>query len=115
MLEIKWIRNNLDEVKTFLKNRYNDFDVDRIVALDEEKRKLLAETENLKAQRNEGSRKVAEAKATGKDATDLMEELRELGQRVKDIDAAVGKLDEELQALLLQVPNRPHDSVPVGT
>ena len=114
MLEIKWIRNNLDEVKTFLKNRYNDFDVDRIVALDEEKRKLLAETENLKAQRNEGSRKVAEAKATGKDATDLMEELRELGQRVKDIDAAVGKLDEELQALLLQVPNRPHDSVPVG-
>lgn len=114
MLEIKWIRNNLDEVKTFLKNRYNDFDVDRIVALDEEKRKILAETENLKAQRNEGSRKVAEAKATGKDATDLMEELRELGQRVKDIDAAVGKLDEELQALLLQVPNRPHDSVPVG-
>lgn len=114
MLEIKWIRNNIEEVKTFLKNRNNDFDVEKIVTLDEEKRSLLAETETLKAQRNEGSRKVAEAKASGTDAAALMEEMKTLGQKVKEIDNKISEIDNELQALLLQVPNRPHDSVPVG-
>jgi seryl-tRNA synthetase len=114
MLEIKWIRNNIEEVKAFLVNRNNDFDVDRIVTLDEEKRTLLTETENLKAQRNEGSRKVAEAKASGQDADVLMEEMKNLGQMVKENDSKIAEIDQELQSLLLQMPNRPHDSVPVG-
>lgn len=114
MLEIKWIRNNIEEVKAFLVNRNNDFDVDRIVILDEEKRSLLTETENLKAQRNEGSRKVAEAKASGQDADVLMEEMKNLGQMVKEKDSKIAEIDQELQSLLLQMPNRPHDSVPVG-
>ncbi|WP_286953041.1 MULTISPECIES: serine--tRNA ligase [Aminobacterium] len=114
MLEIKWIRNNIEEVKAFLVNRNNDFDVDRIVILDEEKRSLLTETENLKAQRNEGSRKVAEAKASGQDADVLMEEMKNLGQMVKENDSKIAEIDQELQSLLLQMPNRPHDSVPVG-
>ena len=79
MLDIRWIRSNVDEVKTFLANRRNDFEVEPLLALDDERRALLTETEELKARRNEGAKKVGAAKSRGEDATELMEEMRVLG------------------------------------
>ncbi|PKL02666.1 MAG: serine--tRNA ligase, partial [Synergistetes bacterium HGW-Synergistetes-2] len=114
MLDIRWIRSNTDEVKAYLANRNNDFDIEPLLALDEEKRKLLSETEELKAKRNEGSRKVGMAKSKGEDAAELMEEMRVIGDRVRDIDSTLAEIEEKMNNMLLSIPNRPHESVPVG-
>ena len=94
MLDIRWIRSNVDEVRTFLANRLNDFDVEPLVALDDEKRALLAETEELKARRNEGAKQVGAAKARGEDASGLMEEMRVIGERVREADARLAEIEE---------------------
>lgn len=114
MLDIRWIRSNVDEVKTFLANRRNDFEVEPLLALDDERRALLTETEELKARRNEGAKKVGAAKSRGEDATELMEEMRVLGEQVREADAKMAEIDEKLNFMLLCIPNRPHESVPVG-
>ena len=114
MLDIRWIRSNADEVKTYLANRNNDFDIEPLLSLDEEKRKLLSETEELKAKRNEGSRKVGMAKSKGEDAAELMEEMRVIGDRIRDIDGILAEIEEKMNNMLLSIPNRPHDSVPIG-
>jgi len=114
MLDLRWIRSNPDEVRKFLADRNNDMDIGPLLAMDEEKRALLTETEDLKARRNEGSKKVGAAKARGEDAAPIMEEMRSLGERVKEIDARIAELDAGISDMLLSIPNRPHDSVPVG-
>ncbi|HOO89008.1 MAG TPA: serine--tRNA ligase, partial [Synergistales bacterium] len=114
MLDIRWIRSNADEVKAYLADRNNDFDIEPLLALDEEKRKLLSETEELKAKRNEGSRKVGMAKSKGEDAGELMEEMRVIGDRIRDIDSTLAEIEEKMNNMILSIPNRPHESVPVG-
>lgn len=114
MLDIRWIRSNVEETKRFLANRNNDMNIDALLSLDTEKRSLLVESEELKAKRNEGSRKVSQAKAAGEDASCLMEEMRLVGERVKTIDARITEIDATLDDLLLRVPNRPHETCPVG-
>ena len=114
MLDIRWIRSNADEVRQFLADRNNDMDIGPLLGLDEERRLLLTETEELKARRNEGSRKVGAARARGEDASAAMEEMRVIGDRIKDIDARISEIDEKISDMLLSIPNRPHDSVPVG-
>lgn len=114
MLDIRWIRSNADEVRQFLANRNNDMDIGPLLELDEERRSLLIETEDLKARRNEGSRKVGAAKAKGEDASSAMEEMRVIGDRIKDIDARISEIDRKISDMLLSLPNRPHHSVPVG-
>ncbi|MFA5473008.1 MAG: serine--tRNA ligase [Aminobacteriaceae bacterium] len=114
MLDLRWIRSNPDEVRKSLADRNNDMDIGPLLAMDEEKRALLTETEDLKARRNEGSKKVGAAKARGEDAASIMEEMRSLGERVKEIDARIAELDAGISDMLLSIPNRPHDSVPVG-
>jgi seryl-tRNA synthetase len=114
MLDIRWIRSNAEDVKAYLADRNNDFDIDPLLALDEEKRKLLTETEDLKARRNEGSRKVGMAKSRGEDAAELMEEMRVIGERIRDIDGSLAEIEEKMNFMLLSIPNRPHESVPVG-
>lgn len=114
MLDIRWIRSNADEVKAYLANRNNDFNIEPLLSLDEEKRKLLSETEELKAKRNEGSRKVGMAKSKGEDAGELMEEMRVIGDRIRDIDSTLAEIEEKMNNMILSIPNRPHESVPVG-
>ena len=114
MLDLRWVRNNEDEVRAYLASRNNDFDIGPLLALDEEKRKLLTETEELKARRNEGSKKVGAARSRGEDASEAMEERRALGEKVKAIDGRISEIDALLNDMLLSIPNRPHASVPVG-
>ena len=114
MLDMRWIRTSSQEVRAFLAARNTDFDIDPLLALDEEKRTLLSETEELKARRNEGSKKVGAAKARGEDATPVMEEMKALGDRIREIDARISEIDAKMNDLLLSIPNRPHESVPVG-
>ncbi|MDR3265258.1 MAG: serine--tRNA ligase [Synergistaceae bacterium] len=114
MLDLKWILANQEEVKVCLKNRKHDFDLRALVDLDEERRKLIVETEELKARRNEGSKKVGEAKRTGANVDALMEEIRATGDRAKAIDGRLGEVELKIEDLLLGIPNRTHETTPVG-
>ncbi|MFP3360150.1 serine--tRNA ligase, partial [Planococcus sp. SIMBA_143] len=88
--------------------------LDRFEELDQRRRELIAETEQLKGQRNEASKNVAVFKREKKDADHLIKERREVGDKIKTIDEELRTVETELEQILLQIPNIPHDSVPVG-
>ena len=114
MLDIKWIRENTDEVKKMLENRGYDYPLDELLKLDTLRREKLIEVESLKAKRNEGSKEVARLKSEGKDPSDLMEEIRGINETIKTLDQEVQEIETRLRDLLLLIPNKPHETVPVG-
>lgn len=114
MLDPKWIREHPEELRELLSRRRHSFDIDELLALEADRRVLLAEVEELKARRNEGSRKVGELKKAGGDASGLMEEMRLIGERVKELDQRLAVIEESFGARLLLLPNRLHGSVPDG-
>ena len=114
MLDIRVIREETEAVKAFLKARNNDFDVDAVLALDDERKKLQAALDDLKAKRNAGSKEVGKIRAAGGDASAIMDEMKRLSEQVKADDARVAEIDEQLRSLMMQIPNRPDATVPIG-
>lgn len=115
MLDIKWLRNNLDQVRAKYQHRGEDVSgLDDILQLDERRRRGLAETEQLKNRRNTVSKEIARKKKAGEDAADVIAEMREVGDRIKELDDEIRQVDEQLRHVLLTLPNLPHESVPVG-
>lgn len=114
MLDIKVIRENPELVKEGVLNKNEKDNVDAILELDKERRSLITETEELKAKKNKVSQEVAMLKKEGKDADALITEMREVGEKIKAIDDQLREVEEKTQALLMTVPNMPHESVPVG-
>ncbi|MFZ3591678.1 serine--tRNA ligase [Bacillus sp. DJP31] len=115
MLDLKHIRTNFEEVKEKLKFRGEDLSVlGSFEELDQRRRILLSETEVLKSKRNEVSGQISVLKREKKDAEDLIVEMREVGDRIKVLDDELREVEQELEFLLLSIPNIPHESVPVG-
>ncbi|MCG7337637.1 serine--tRNA ligase [Sporosarcina sp. ACRSM] len=115
MLDIKRVRANFDEVKEKLSKRGEDLsDFDKFGGLDEKRRDLIAKVELLKAERNEVSQKVAEMKRNKENADDVIARMRAVGDEIKGLDEELHKVEEELDYIMMRVPNIPHDSVPVG-
>ncbi len=115
MLDIKFVRANFEDIKQKLQHRGEDLSsFDRFPELDEKRRKLIQETEELKSKRNEVSKQISVLKREKKDADDLIAEMREVGDAVKKLDDELRQVEEELDMIMLTVPNIPHESVPVG-
>ena len=117
MLDLKKIRTNPDEIKKALKNRGEDFQestIDEILALDEERRKILVEVENLKSKRNQVSAEIPKLKKAGEDVQGIMAEMRELGDKIKEFDTKVSEVDSKIEYILLRIPNIPNPQVPEG-
>lgn len=116
MLDIRRLRAEPDATKKALARRDPALPevVDRVLELDEERREALGVVNDLKAERNTASKRVGELKRAGEDADELIEETRELGNRIDELDEVVGKAEDEIRALLLEVPNVPLDAVPQG-
>ncbi|WP_280169531.1 serine--tRNA ligase [Priestia megaterium] len=115
MLDLKFLRANFNEVKEKLKFRGEDLtDLGRFEDLDAKRRELIAQTEELKSKRNEVSQQIAQLKREKQDADYLIVEMREVGDRVKQLDEELRSVEEELELLLLSIPNVPHESTPVG-
>lgn len=114
MLDLKFVRNNPDIVRATLKNKGVDVDLDRLLALDVERRQILVEVEALKAKRNDVSKQVGILKKQGQDANSVIAEMGGIGDRIRDLDARGREVDEELQALLYQLPNVPSADTPIG-
>ncbi|MDD3171053.1 MAG: serine--tRNA ligase [Bacilli bacterium] len=115
MIDIRLIRENVEEVIKKLETRQKDFGYLRDVkAKDEEKRNLLIQVENLKKERNEKSKQVGELKRNKQDATEVLASVANIGSEITVLDDLVSKLDKEITFALLSTPNILHSSVPIG-
>src|SRR5688572_25136138 len=116
MLNIQQLRERPEEVRAMLARRHSDTPMDEILSLDLQRRELLQEAEALKARRNEVSRELGRSR----DRTETSEferlrlEMRQVGDRIKELEAAVDERESRLNELLLQLPNLPDPSVPEG-
>jgi seryl-tRNA synthetase len=114
MHDLSHFRNNLDAIADKLATRGFQLDVAQFRELDTERRAVVTESEQLKAQRNSESAAIGKLKSQGVDTTELQQKTRSLDDRMAALDAKVKRLDESLRSLLAGVPNIPHESVPVG-
>ncbi len=115
MLDIKRIRQNPEALtEAMRKRRGKGADVSGLIELDAKRRELMQEAEQLKARRNEESAKVPAMKKAGQDTTELMAEMKKVGARIKELDEQIAAMDEEMNGMLLSIPNIPHESVPEG-
>lgn len=114
MLDLKFVQNNLDEVKDSLEKRNSKLDVNEFRELDDRRKALLKEVESLKAERNSASGDIAKIKREGGDASDIIARMGELSGKVKALDEDLRDIESAENKWLAAVPNIPHESVPVG-
>lgn len=114
MLDLKFVRANPDIVRQALVNKGVAVDLDRILELDQERRQTLTEVEALKAKRNEVSKQVGALKKQGQDASAIIQEMGDIGNQIKALDERSRQVEEDLQALMLQLPNIPSPEAPIG-
>ena len=115
MLDAKLIRTEPDRVRQALINRNTDTAyLDEFLGLDEQRRALLFEVEQLKAERNSVSEHIAQMKRDKQDANSEIERMREVSQRIKAMDADLGEMEQKLSDILYNIPNLPSDTTPVG-
>lgn len=114
MLEMRYIRENAEKVREYLKNRNSDFDLDGLLKLDEERRIALQEVETLKKERNESSSLIGKYKREGKDTKELMDRMAQVSAKVKELDQKVAQIEEKQNALTFTIPNKLSDTTPVG-
>lgn len=114
MLEIKFVRDHLAEVKQALANRGATADFDMFETRDRERRIVLSEIEELRHRRNVVSDTIARMKKAGENTDDIIAEMRRVSGRIKELDTSLAAHAAHIEEFLLGLPNIPHASVPVG-
>ena len=114
MLDFKYIRDHINEVRERIEQRGVKVDWESFLELDTSRRELLKEVENLRYQKNTVSENIAQLKREKKDASQEIENMRALSQRIKELDSKLQEKEAALDDLMLVIPNIPHSSVVVG-
>lgn len=114
MLDVKFVVENADLVKAAMKTRSGEYDVDIVLELDKRRREILREVETLKAERNRESAQVAAFKKEKKDASGIIERMKEVGDKIKALDDELAPVESKLRMAMLSIPNMPDKSVPLG-
>jgi seryl-tRNA synthetase len=116
MIDPKILEENIEFVKTKLSERGQDIDFDMIATIDEERRRLIGEVEELEHQRNIGSKKVGELKRQGsnEEAAEIQSRLKDISENIKELNTKRTQIENDFKLLLLNIPNIPHKSVPIG-
>ena len=114
MIDIKLIRENPDKVKKAIASKNENDRVDEILSLDEERRKVIVQVEGLKAKRNTVSAQIPKMKKAGEDTTAVLAEMKKVSDQISEFDTNLRKIEENLNDILMFIPNIPHKSVPVG-
>lgn len=114
MLDLKFIREHLEEVRNGAEAKGINADFEGILTLDEKRRSFLQDVESLKAKRNQVSAQVGKIKRGGGDASALITEMDSVKDQIQAIDHELKTIEQKLQELLMSVPNVPHPSVPIG-
>ena len=114
MLAREYLRENVDAYRIALKNRGSTADIERFLLLDADRRRIIAQVELLKNQRNVASQEIAALKKAKQDASAHIKAMKRVGDEIKQLDEGLGLIEDELRALELEFPNVPHQSVPIG-
>ena len=114
MLDIKFIRENTDFVKASLKSKNNDSDIDNILDLDINRRKIISTVEDLKAKKNIINKDISELRKNNEDISKLVNNMKEVSIQIKEFDSELSNINKKLKSKLLYIPNLPHESVPIG-
>ncbi|MFA9378130.1 MAG: serine--tRNA ligase [Lachnotalea sp.] len=115
MIDIKLLRNNFEEVEKALSTRNEEFDLTKFKDIDEKRRELLGEVEKLKAEQNLVSKQVPIMKKEGKDVSSILDEMKKLSDKIKDLTTNVSAIEKELNNYMLTLPNIPNSTVPAGS
>jgi seryl-tRNA synthetase len=110
MLDIKFIRENKEEIGKAAKNKNIDLDLDKLLEIDQERRGLLAELENFRAERNE----LAKINQGGKPSEDQIKKGKDLKSKISEIEEKLGQIEDEYQALMVKVPTITSKNAPIG-
>lgn len=114
MLDLKFIRENADIVRQAIVNKGDKADLERLLDLDAERRKMLHNVETLRAEQNKVSSQIAERKKRDEDAEEAIAEMRQVSQNKKSVEESLKAVQDELWQIQIAIPNVPHPSVPVG-
>ena len=114
MHDLNYFRDHLDEFAEMAKKRNTTLDLDGFRALDKERRELIRENEERKAQRNKASDEIARLKKAKESADALLAEMKQLSEKIKLVDERISELDTKQRDFLLTIPNIPHKSVPTA-
>lgn len=114
MLDIRTLRQDPETARARWAFRGLQVDVGALLSLDDRRRAVITEVETLQRQRNEASKQIGQLKKAGQDATEAMQAVREIGDRISALDKERDEAEVSLQDQLMHLPNFPHASVPVG-
>lgn len=114
MLDLKFVRGNPQKVQEALASRGSNLSLAEFLQLDEQRREKLFVVEQMKNRRNVVSEEIGRLKKAGKDAPDMVVEMRDLSRSIKEKDEEIKEVEGRMQEILLDIPNIPHESVPVG-
>ena len=114
MLEIKFVRQNLKQIEKSLENRGETADLESFKNCDTKRKSLLLEIEDLRYRRNVVSEQIAAMKRNKEDTDDLVTEMRQVADRIKELDQHLSENEDKINHILFRIPNLPHHSVPIG-
>jgi len=114
MLDPKIIKEEPEIIRKMLKNRVVNFDFDGLVQCDKQRRELIIKTDELRKKRNDVSLEIAQKKKAGQDPTTLLEMMKEVSQKLEEIEKTQNKVELDYKKLALTIPNLIHESVPIG-
>lgn len=114
MLDLKFIRNNIEFLEEMLKNRGSEGALAEFEQFDAERSELLTKVETLKHKRNNASAEVGKRKRNGEDASDIIEEMGQVSKEIKELDKKLVEIDQNLRKIQMETPNVYHKSTPIG-
>ena len=114
MLDINLIRENKEKIEKALLKKIDKVDLDEIIACDDERRRLIIETDKLKAKRNTVSSQIPVMKKEGKEVSDLLKEMKRVSEKIKKLDTLLNESKQKMKSLLEELPNIPEEDVPAG-
>ena len=114
MLDLKFMRENREQVEKWLKQRGSDLTLDEFAKLDEERRVILGEVEALKNKRNNESAEIARLKKAKEDASELIKAMGEVSAKIKELDEKLAEVDEKIKYIQMTIPNKLSETTPIG-
>lgn len=115
MLDIKLIRENPEKINELLKRRNPELSIDAVLEIDTQRRAVQTQADELRAKRKSESQQIGELKKKGEDTDRLQEDVRKLGEEIKNLEEKEVEFDEKQRILLLNIPNTPDETTPIGT
>ena len=115
MLDIKFLRQNIDFVRKKMIERGQHINLDAFTALEVKRRDILQEVEALRNERNTASKEIGARKKKKEDASEIIARMSEVSDRIKELDESLKKMEEDLRDIIMVIPNVPHESVTSGT